>query len=157
MPKTTQSTQHAAMVAASGNYSAVTLLARVVSGPVQYARFDVPIDTDSAALDVITLGVLPPGAVVLPELSKIVVTDDMTSGALTIDIGDATDPDRYCDGANCASVGDVAFMAPAVPDGFTNRYQIPAGTNQTITATLATFTATIENGSFSVILAFKTF
>lgn len=156
MAATTESTQHAAMTAASSNYAAVTLKDNVVAGEVQYARFDVPTTTDNAALDVITLGVLPPGAVVLPELSRIIVTDDMSSGAVTIDIGDATNPDRYADGVDCAAVGIKEFLTPAIPDGFTTRYEIPAGTDQTIIATLATFAATIEAGSFSVILAFKT-
>lgn len=156
MAATTQSTQYEAQTAAAGAYQAVTVDSRQVSGPVQFARVDVPITTDNAANDVISLIKLPPGAIVLPELSKIIVTDDMTSGAMTIDIGDAGDADRYCDGANTAAVGVVDFLTPAIPAGFTTRYEIPAGDNQIVTATLATFAATIEAGSFSVIIAFKT-
>ena len=151
MPKTTQSTQRAAEVAAAANYSAVTLEER---GTVRYARFDCVFDGSNVATDVIDLGTLPAGAIVLPSFSSIIVTDDMTSGALTIDIGDATDPDRYCDGANCAAPGTVNFLAPVIPDGFTNPYVIESA-NTLLKATLATFTATIEAGAFSVIIAYR--
>jgi hypothetical protein len=78
----------------------------------------------------------------------------MSSGAVTIDIGDATDVDRYSDGANCAAVGIVEFMASAIPDGFTNPYKV-TGDNCVINAKLITFAATVEAGAFSVILAYK--
>ena len=88
------------------------------------------------------------------EFNKIIVTDDMSSGAVTIDIGDADDADRYCDGADCASTGVVDFLTSAFPDGFTNPYRI-AGDNNLIIATFATMAATIEAGAFSVILAYR--
>ena len=153
----TQSTQYAAMLAAEGNYqNASSTEGTQVSGSVHFARVDVVTEADNAASDVITLLELPPGAIVLPELCKIIVTDDMTSGACTIDIGDAADPDRYADGANCAAVGVVDFLTSAIPAGFTTRYPIPAGDNQLITATFATLAATIEAGAFSVIIGYKT-
>lgn len=145
----TQSTQRAAEVAAAANYSAVT---EKEAGTIRFFRFDVVTTANNAALDVIDLGTLPSGAQVLPELSKIIVTDDMTSGAMTIDIGDATDPDRYCDGADTAAVGIVEFMTSAIPAGFTTPYNA-TGDDCLIKATLATMAATIEAGAFSVILA----
>lgn len=151
MPKTTQSNQRQAEVAGAANYANVTLEDK---SEVRYKRFDCVLDGSNVAADVIELGTLPPGAVVLPSLSNIVVTDDMTSGDLTIDIGDATDPDRYCDGANCAAVGSVNFLNPAIPAGFTTPYSV-AGADTLITATLATFTATIEAGAFSVLVAYR--
>lgn len=161
MAATTQSTQYAAQVAVASNFSSASRLdKRHTEGSVQYAFLDVATTTDNAALDVIGLIELPAGSVVYPELSFIVVTDDMTSGALTIDIGDAVDVDRYCDGANCASTGTVQFLAPAIPDGYTNRHQtvdtgVAATTTTLIKLTLATFTATIEAGAFRVVLAYK--
>lgn len=156
MPKTTESTQYAAQVAAAANAASRIDDSRQIDGAVQYAFIDVPIDAANVATDVITLVELAPGAIIYPELSFIVVTDDMTSGALTIDIGDSVDPDRYCDGANCASTGTVQFLAPAIPAGYTTRHKLDGvtGTN-VITATLATFTATIEAGAFRVVLAYK--
>jgi hypothetical protein len=151
MAATTQSTQYAAEVAAAANYSAVTLEER---GTIRFARFDVPTTTDNAPNDVIALGTLPEGAVVLPELSRIIVFDDMSSGAVTIDIGDVTDVDRYADGVDCAAVGIKEFLTPAIPDGFTNPYKV-TGANCVINAKLITFAATVEAGGFSVILAYR--
>ena len=161
MAKSTQSDTYAAQVAAQASFAARTLDARTVDTPVKTALIKVPVTADNVATDVITLIELPPGAIVLPEISSIIVTDDMTSGALTIDIGDSGDPDRYCDGANCASVGVVNFLTPAIPAGFATRTATAetASASQSgtvVTATLATFTATIEAGEFYVSLAYKT-
>ena len=161
MPKTTQSVQYAAQVAGAANFSSRIDDKRQVMGEVQTARIKVTIDAANAATDVITLLRLPPGAMVLPELSKIIVTDDCTSGALTIDICDIVDVDRYCDGANCASTGVVDFLTSApLPDGLANPIPVAAtGVSTTDTSviimTLATFTATIEAGEIYVILAYK--
>lgn len=161
MAATTQSTQRIAQVAAAGNFASRIDDSRQVSGALQYALIDVPITADNAAADVLELIELPPGAIVYPELSRIIVTDDMSSGAVTIDIGDIVDPDRYCDGANCAAVGTVEFIAPAIPDGYTNRHAV-VDTNVASTATnlilltFATLAATVEVGQFRVILAYKT-
>lgn len=155
MAATTQSTQYAAMATAATNFAATTVDGRLVDQVVKFARVDVVTTADNAANDVISLIKLPPGAIVLPELSSVIVTDDMTSGAMTIDIGDETDVDRYADGLNVASVGVVDFLTPAIPAGFTTRYEIPGGDDQIITAKIITMGATIEAGAFSVILAYK--
>jgi len=161
MAKTTQSVQYAAQLAAGANFSSRIDDKRQLGGDVQTARIKVVIDAANVATDVITLCKLPPGAMVLPELSKLIVTDDATSGALTIDIGDIVDVDRYCDGANCASTGVVDFLALApLPNGLANPIPVAAtGVSTTDTSiiimTLATFTATIEAGEIYVILAYK--
>lgn len=153
MAKTTQSVQYAAQVAAAANYASTMDDARQIEGAIQYAFIDVAPTADNVATDVITLWEAPVGAIIYPELSFIVVTDDMSSGAVTIDIGD-TDVDRYCDGANCASVGTVQFLAPAIPDGYTNRHKVTEAT-KLIKATLATYAATVEAGAFRVVIAYK--
>lgn len=160
MAKSTESTQYAAQVAAASNFATRIDDKRQIMGDVQFATIKVPVTADNVATDVITLLELPAGAIVLPELSKLVVTDDMTSGALTIDIGDIVDPDRYCDGANCASVGVVEFLTPVAPAGLATKTPVAkTGVSTTdtslVTATLATFTATIEAGEFYVVLAYK--
>lgn len=156
MPKTTQSVQYAAQVAAAVKFGDRLNDKRQIEGTPQTALIKVVVDALNVATDVITLLELPPGSVVLPELSKIIMTDDATSGALTIDIGDVVDPDRYCDGANCAATGVVDFLTPAFPAGFGTRHYTDAATNTTlVTATLATFGATIEAGEFYVLLAYK--
>jgi len=156
MPKTTQSVQYAAQVAAAVKFGDRLNDKRQIEGTPQTALIKVVVDALNVATDVITLLELPPGSVVLPELSKIIMTDDATSGALTIDIGDVVDPDRYCDGANCAATGVVDFLTPAFPAGFGTRHYTDAATSTTlVTATLATFGATIEAGEFYVLLAYK--
>jgi len=157
---TTQSTQYAAQVAAAVSFASRIDDKRSIEGCLQYAYIDVPIAADNAALDVIDLIELPAGAIVIPEQSFIQVTDDCTSGALTIDIGDAVNADRYCDGAVCSATGTVQFISAAIPEAYTTRHEcVNTGTASTTTtlvqATLATFTATIEAGAFRVVLAYK--
>ncbi|MBC8132450.1 MAG: hypothetical protein H7X95_05665 [Deltaproteobacteria bacterium] len=160
MAKTTQSIQYAAQVAAGANVVNRINDGRQVSSAAQFALIKVVLDALNVATDVITLLELPGGAIVCPELSKLIVTDDATSGALTIDIGDVVDPDRYCDGANCASTGEVSFLAPAFPAGLGTRTPVVKSATASldtslVTMTLATFTATIEAGEIYVLLAYK--
>lgn len=158
---TTQSTTYAAQVAAAANFTARIDDKRFVSGAVQTAFITVPVTADNVATNVVTLIELPPGSIVLPELSSIVVTDDFTSGACTIDIGDSGDPDRYCDGANCAAVGVQTFLSAAPkPRGITHRQGTAATAAATqpgnvVTATFATLGATVAAGAFNVVLAYK--
>jgi len=154
MAKATQSVQYAAQVAAAANYNSTIDDKRQIEGAIQYAFIDVAPTADNVATDVIALWEAPVGAIIYPELSFIVVTDDMSSGAVTLDIGDTTDVDRYCDGANCASVGTVQFLAPAIPDGYTNRFKI-TNALKAIQVTLATYAATVEAGAFRVVIAYK--
>lgn len=154
MAATTQSEQYADQLEAAASFADRIDDKRYLEGAVQTAKIQVVTTADNAASDVISLIELPPGAMVIPELCKIVVTDDMTSGACTIDIGDDDDPDRYCDGANCASVGVVDFLTPAIPAAFGTPYAV-AGDNRVVKATFATLAATIEAGEFWVVLAYK--
>jgi hypothetical protein len=160
MPKTTQSTQYAAQLAAAGNFTSRIDDARQIQGAVHYATIVVPLTTDNVANDVISLLKLPPGAIVLPELSRVLVTDDATSGALTLDIGDVVDPDRYADGINAASVGIIEFcsvLSGTVPAALKTRHKVDAAAaTDLVTLTLATFGATIEAGELVVVLAYKT-
>lgn len=161
MAATTQSVEYAAQVAAESDFNDRLDDSKRVSGAVQTARVKVVTTADNAANDVISLLKLPEGAMIVPELCQIVVTDDMTSGACTIDIGDDTDPDRYCDGANCAAVGAVNFLTPAIPDAFGSPYEVEAedssgNDTRVIKAKFASLAATIEAGEFWVILAYKT-
>lgn len=154
MAATLTSTQRDAQVAAALNFADRLDDHRQIGGFVQYAKCVVTTTADNDAADEIDLVELPLGAVVLPELSFIIVTDDMSSGAVTIDIGDSDTVDRYCDGANCAAVGTVQFLAPAIPDALLTEHRVTADT-RLIKATMATMAATIEAGQFVVILAYK--
>lgn len=160
MPKTTQSVQYASQVAAAVKFGDRLTDKRQIEGGISTALVKVILDGSNVATDVITLLELPPGAIILPERCKIIVTDDMTSGALTVHVGDVVDPDRYCISANCAATGVIDFIAAgatAFPAGFGTRHQADAATLTTlVTCTLATFTATIEAGEFYVSFAYKT-
>ncbi len=149
----TNSTQYAAQVAAAANYADTMDDKRQIEGCIQYAFIDVAVAATDAQGDTVKLVELPVGSIVYPELSFIVVTDDMSSGAVTIDIGD-TDVDRYCDGANCAATGTVQFLAPAIPAGYTTRHKITEAT-KVVTLTYATLAATVEVGAFRVVIAYK--
>ena len=160
MAKTTLSVQRAAQIAAAANFTARIDDKRKIEGCIQYAFIDVVVDALNVANDVIDLIELPPGAIIYPELSYIIVSDDMSSGAVTIDIGDIVDPDRYCDGANCAATGKQEFITSAFPDAYNNRHELKdtgaAATSTTlILLTFATLAATVEAGALRVVLAFK--
>jgi hypothetical protein len=163
MPKTTQSVQRAAQVAAGASFASRIDDKRQIEGPVQYARCKMVFDGSNVATDVIDLLELPAGAIVMPELSKLIVTDDMTSGALTIHVGDIVDPDRYCISANCAAPGVIEFIAAAAtafPAALGTPHSVvktrdAATDTSLIKVTLATFAATIEAGEVYVLLAYK--
>lgn len=161
MAKCTQSTEYAAQVAAAANFTARIDDKRGISGDVQYATIKVPLTADNVANDVIDLIRLPDGARVLPQLSSIVVTADPNDGAFTLDIGDAADVDRYCDGANCAAVGIQAFLASAqTADGFINPIQVEnTGVSTTDTGLvqmkIITEAGTMAAADVYVVLAYK--
>lgn len=156
MAKTTQSAERILQVAAEAGGERIND-ARRVEMEVQFLRVKVPITTDNVALDVIEVWEFPENSVILPEQSRVIITDDATSGALTLDIGDATDPDRYADGINAASAGIVEFCSvtsTTVPSALHTQYKT-TGTTNLVTLTLATFTATIEAGEIIVVIAYK--
>lgn len=160
MAKTLQSAQYLAQLAAALDFSDRINDKRQISGEVQYSFLDVAPTTDNAAGDVIDLIRLPDGVIVIPELSKVIVTDDMSSGAVTFNIGDVVDADRYAVGINCASPGTVEFLSGTLPDGYANRHKVTdtgatASSTNLVKLTLATYAATVEAGAFRVVLAWK--
>lgn len=121
MAATTQSVTYAAQVAAAANYSAVTLDKRDIEGDVQFAHVKLALTADDVAGTVISALKLPSGARVIPSLSTIVVNDAFGATALTVDIGDIVDPDRYADGVDVLALGKKEFVhGTVVPDGETN-------------------------------------
>lgn len=154
-----QSTQYAAQVAAKANYADAIDDGRQLSGAVQYAECDVTWDGDESASETVTLVELPEHAQVLPELSKIIVSTDCAA-TLTVDVGDADDADRYCDGADCAAVGVIEFTSAAIPAGVTTRHDTTASDasgddTRKIIATWATL-ATPAAGQIKFLIAYKT-
>jgi hypothetical protein len=158
MPKTTESVQYAAQVTDFVNFNDRINDERQIGTAPKYAEVKVTMDALNVATDIINLVVLPVGAIVIPSLSKVIVTDDCTSGVFTLDIGDSEDPDRYADGINVASVGEVGFtsvVSLTVPAALHAPHRL-TGTTKTLLLTLSTFGATIEAGEIIVLVAYKT-
>ena len=127
---------------ASNYQGAVTSLAnrlesKNVEFTVKYKKASYTSIATQAANDTINLCILPAGCRVIPELSYI-RRDGAAAAALTIDVGDAGDADRYSDGFNAAAAGSQNLTTPAVPDGAINPYTLTADT--VIVAKIATIT-----------------
>lgn len=161
MAKATESIEYAAQTAAAANFANRIDDKRNIEGTVQYAKILVELTADNVANDVINLIRLPDGARVLPELSKLIMTEDPNDGAFTVDIGDAADVDRYCDGANLAAVGSADFLASATTaDGFLNPISVEnTGVASTDTSLIQlkiiTEAGTMAAADLYVILAYK--
>lgn len=107
----------AAQVAARTGLSAGIVNGDDNGGDLRFYNVEVAFTSGVTANDTFQLFDLPPGAVIVPELSKIIASGDPGT-TLTMDVGDAGDPDRYCDGANLGALsaaGVVEFTAPAIP------------------------------------------
>jgi hypothetical protein len=159
MAATTQSVTYAAQVAAATNYASVTLDRTTVDAPVKIAAIDLDLTADDAANTVINIFQLPPGAVVLPTLSSIVVDDAAGASALTVDVGDIVDPDRYCDGASALALGKVEFChGTTVPDAVINPLKVNAtgvaATDTSIVTLKIATSTTPAAGHFTVFLAY---
>lgn len=108
-------------------------------GNVRYAIATLAITTGMAANDTFDVCPdLPAGARILPQLSRFVCHGDPGS-TLTIDIGDSTDADRYCDGAVLSSGGIVEFCTSAIPAAVTTPVKLTSGRG--ITGVIASATS----------------
>jgi hypothetical protein len=125
-------------------------------GDLRFYNVEVLTTTGTAANDTFQLFDLPPGCVIVPELSKITASGDPGT-TLTIDVGDSGDPDRYCDGANLGALsaaGVVEFLAPAIPAAVLTAYR-PTETTR-IYATAATAgTVSAVTLKFSIVVRKK--
>ena len=142
---------------ASNYQGAVTSLAnrlesKNVEFTVKYRKASYTSIATQAANDTINLCILPAGCRVIPELSYI-RRDGAAAAALTIDVGDADDADRYSDGFKSAAVGSQAFTTPAVPDGAINPYTLTADT--VIVAKIATITTPAAGVEIEFLIAYE--
>ena len=142
---------------ASNYQGAVTSLAnrlesKDVEFTVKYKKASYTSIATQAANDTINLCILPAGCRVIPELSYI-RRDGAAAAALTIDVGDASDADRYSDGFNAAAAGSQAFTTPAVPDGAINPYTLTADT--VIVAKIATITTPAAGVEIEFLIAYE--
>ncbi len=88
------------------------------SGSLEIARFNYiqTTGTDEAASDVLYLGKLPPGAIVIPQLSSIFTSADAGT-SIIVDVGTLGNADAYADGIDISAVGQVAFNSGTAPSG----------------------------------------
>jgi len=156
---TTRSNQRIAQINSATNFAKRLDDARQISGAAQFAFIDVPIAADNATGNIIELIELPAGAIVLPELSKIVVDDDFAAAA-TVNIGDVADRDRYAAAVPVNDPGIFEFWRTSpVLAGFTTRHEcvdtgVAATTTTLITLEIASIT-TASSGTLRVVLAYK--
>jgi hypothetical protein len=125
-------------------------------GDLRFYNVEVQLTTGVAANDTFQLFDLPPGAVIVPELSEIIATGDPGT-TLTLDVGDALDPDRYCDGANLGALsaaGFVEFLAPAIPAAVITPYRSQEVTRIYATAATASSVAAVTL-KFSIVVRIK--
>ncbi len=88
------------------------------SGSLEIARFHyvTTTGTDEAANDIVRLGKLPKGAIVIPQLSSVFSAVDLGT-SIIIDVGTVGNPDAYADGIDISAVGQVAFNSGTAPSG----------------------------------------
>ena len=142
---------------ASNYQGAVTSLAnrlesKNVEYQVKYKKARYTSIATQAANDTINLAIIPAGCVVLP-LQSFIIRNGAAAAALTIDVGDAADADRYSDGFNAAAAGSQAFTTPAVPDGAINPYTLTADT--VIVAKIATITTPAADVEIEFLIAYE--
>jgi hypothetical protein len=111
--------------------------------------------TGIAANDIIEIippELVPVGAVVVPQLCSVMSNDPGTT--LTLDIGDAVDPDRYGDGLNLNAGGLVNFCsALPTPDGVHNPFRL---TEQAVIQALVVAANAITGGTIlTFIIAYR--
>lgn len=121
-------------------------------GNVRYMEATLTLLTAMVANDTFDIGpALPPGARVLPQLSKFTCHADPGT-TLTIDIGDASDPDRYCDGAVLSAGGEVTFCSAAIPAAVTAPAKLAVATP--ITGVIASANTITNNVKLDILIAY---
>ena len=121
-------------------------------GSVRYAIATLTLSSSMAANDTFDVCPdLPAGARILPQLSKFVCHADPGT-TLTIDIGDSTDADRYCDGAVLSSGGIVEFCTSAIPAAVSTPVKLTSARG--ITGVIATASSITNAVNVDILLAY---
>lgn len=130
-----------------------------MSAEPQIAQIIVDFDGSNVAADIITLIKLPPGAMVLPALSRCIITGDPGS-VLVVHIGDVVQRQRYAVGVDCSNLGMVEFVNANIPSGVLTRVKVAESADATQDTTLVTMqlnTVTAHTaGRVVVMLAYAT-
>ena len=105
-----------------------------------------------AGNDTIELCDIPPGAVIVPQLCHVTGADPGTT--LTLDIGDADNPDGLADGIVLSAGGQVAFCSGTLPAEATA--PVRAGnTGRRILATVASADTLTPGVKLAFTIAFR--
>jgi len=119
------------------------------SGKVEFAQCSYTLLGTEAATEIINLLELPKGAIVIPQLSSVACADPGTT--LTLDIGEAADPDGIADGIILSSGGLVSMAST------TSAYRAPTPLTVDTGEFNTTIYATVDSAntlSASVVLYF---
>jgi len=102
-------------------------------------------------LEIIPPELIPVGAVVVPQLCSCTSPDPGTT--LTIDVGDAVDPDRYADGIVLSNGLQVGFCsALPIPDAVANPFRL---TEQAVIQATVKSASSITNTVLTFIIAYR--
>lgn len=118
---------------------------------VKFAKWTYTLVGTEAANDTITLGYLPTGACILPQLSYLTRRSDPGT-TLTLDVGYTTDADYFADGVVCDAAGTSVFTTPAVPGQVSAPVTFTAPT--AIIVTVAAATSPTANAVLEFLVAF---
>jgi hypothetical protein len=125
------------------------------NGKLTVATANVTIPSTLAANDILNIipaGLLPIGAVVVPQLSSVTSADPGTT--LTLDIGFAANPDAYADGITLSAGGQIAFTSGTLPDAVTTPVRIENATGA-IYATVMSAAAITNATVLTFVIAYR--
>ena len=131
--------------------------ANVASGDLEVATFQYALSsgTQEVANDLILLGILPVGAIVVPALCSVYSADPGTT--LTLDVGYEGNPDAFADGIVLSAGGRVEFTSGTAPSGLTPE-PITEGTTYpdgTVYATVASASTLTDAVVLTFTIAYK--
>jgi hypothetical protein len=125
------------------------------NGKLTVATANVTLTSATAANDILNIipaGLLPIGAVVVPQLCSVTSADPGTT--LTLDIGYAANPDAYADGITLSAGGQIAFTSGTLPAAVTTPVRI-TGAADAIYATVMTANTVTDATVLTFIIAYR--
>lgn len=132
--------------------------ANIASGDLEVAVFQYALSsgTEEVANDVILLGIIPVGSIVVPSLCSVYCADPGTT--LTLDVGYVDNPDAYADGIALSSGGRVEFTSGTAPSALTPEPLTAVLTTYppgTVLATVASASTLTDAVVLTFVIAYK--
>lgn len=115
----------------------------LVGGPVRRIRATYTFTGSEATGDIVEMAKVPKGTIILRELST--VTHEAMASAITVEVGDVDDPNRYCSALGMQSVtvpGNPIYLTEAIGTDTVYVHNVvgTATTNDTVNLTLTLVT-----------------